>query len=145
MKIVLWFGLSILSGAFYRLGGWEKGNRLFRLLGCPLTALGLFWGFAGLNVAYWWLYLLTFGLMAGAVASYWGLDEEKFGYWAHALSLSLAVIPLYWTGIHWWAILIRSIILIPAITLWSEYTSIDTIEEFGRGFFITATIPLLLL
>ena len=122
---MIWWivGLAILSGVFYRLGGWSKGNRLFRILGCPLcvilACMGLFWG---KNVPFW-TYILTFGLNAGAVSAYWGIDEKKFGYWAHGLGLSLAVLPIAYVTCCWLGFGIRTLVLTALMTLWSEYTS----------------------
>ena len=138
--IWLIIALSIISGVLYRLGGWSKGNRLYRILGCPLCTvialLTLFWG----KGAPWWAYLCAFGANAGAVSAYWGLDEKKFGYWAHGLGLSLAILPvILFTG-AWIGFALRSVALILGITLWSEYTKWDVLEEWGRGFIIIATI-----
>ena len=144
--MILWIlGLSILSGIFYLLGGWSKGNRLFRILGCPLcvviASVGLFWG----KEVPFWAYLCAFGANVGAVSAYWGLDEKKWGYWAHGLGLSLAVLPIiYFTG-TWIGFGIRCVVLTALMILWSEYTSWDILEEWGRGFLIAATLPLLLL
>lgn len=146
MIFIAWLvGLSSVCGLLYRLGGWDKGNRLFRILGCPLITLAYLIILSGLNLALWWAYLLVFGLTAGAISAYWGLDEQKWGYWAHGLGLSLAMLPFAYATGHWIGFIIRSFILTAGITIWSEFTSIDTIEEGGRGFLITATLPLLLI
>lgn len=137
--------LSILSGVFYRLGGWEKGNRLFRILGCPLIALITLWLMIGVVLSYWWVYLLTFGILAGAVSAYWGLDEKKWGYWAHGLGLSLALLPVALITKHYLGYGLLCLVLTSLMTIWSEYTSVDYIEEFGRGALIILTIPLLCL
>ena len=137
--------LSILSGVLYRLGGWEKGNRLFRILGCPLIALITLWLMIGVVLSYWWVYLLTFGLLTGAVSAYWGLDEKKWGYWAHGLGLSLALLPIALITKHYLGYGLLCLVLTSLMTIWSEYASVDYIEEFGRGALIILTIPLLCL
>ena len=142
MKIILLLLISTTCGILYRLGGWEKGNRLFRILGCPLMTILALWGLLGLNAAYWWGYLAIFGMSAGAVSAYWGQDEKKWGYWAHGLGLSLALLPIVFTG-HWLGFLIRGLGLTAGITLWSEFTKWDVLEEWGRGFLIAATLILL--
>ncbi len=140
LKIVIVLVLSLICGILYRLGGWEKGNRLFRILGCPFITLVAVWALLGFNLAYWWAYLLTFGASVGAISAYWGLDEKKYGYWAHGLGLALALLPIAYISGHWWGFAIRSVVLIAGITLWSEYTSIDWIEERGRGVLIVLTL-----
>ena len=144
-QIALVLAVSLFSALCYRLGGRERGNRLFRLLGCPLLCLGLFWGLKGLSLAYWKAYLLTFGLMVGAISAYWGQDEKRWGYLLHGLGISLAVLPLAFTAGHWLGFLARTVVLTAGITVWSEYTSQAEIEEGGRGFLMAASIPLLLL
>jgi len=137
--------LSVLSGVLYRLGGWEKGNRLYRVLGVPLCVIGATIALFGLKTGFWWAYLITFGLCAGAVSAYFGLDEKKWGYWAHGLALGLAAVPIAYVTGNWLGFGIRCEVLTLLITLWSEFTTIDWLEEPGRGFFIVATMPLLLL
>ncbi len=138
-------GLSLICGVLYRLGGWEKGNRLFRIVGCPLLTLIATITLVGFNLSYWWAYLLTFALSAGAVSAYWGLDEQKWGYWAHGLGLSLALLPIAYVTQHWLGFSLRCLVLTALITLWSEFTGWDILEEGGRGFLIIATLPLLIL
>ena len=145
-KILLILGLSIASGIAYRAGGTSAGTK-WRDIGCSLITLatclilGLYMGFTAFLVAY----LITFGLSWGALASYWGLDEKKFGYWMHGLGLSLALLPIAYITGNWVGFALRTIILTALITIWSEYTKWDVLEESGRGFFITASIPLLLI
>ena len=144
-KLLLWLILSSLSAVFYRLGGWDKGNRLFRILGCPLVALALFLALQGFKISYIWAYTLSFGLSCGAISAYWGLDEQKWGYWAHGLGLSIAALPLTYITGHWLDFGIRTLVLTALITLWSEKTGWDILEEGGRGFIYCATVPLLLI
>ena len=134
--------LAILSGVLYRLGGWGKGHKLFRRLGCPIVSLSALCGLMNFN---WWAYLLTFGLSIGAVSSYWGIDEKKWGYWAHGLGLSLALLPIALVTKQFLGFGLRCLVLTSLMTVWSEYSSIDYIEEFGRGALIILTIPLLCL
>jgi hypothetical protein len=144
-KTLLIISISVLGGLLYRFGGWEKGNRLFRILGIPFASLLAIWGILGLSLAYWWAYFLTFGLTAGAVSAYWGIDEKRFGFWAHGLGLSLAVLPIAYVTGHWLGFAIRTVALTAFITIWSEYTKWDILEEFGRGFGIISTLFLLLI
>lgn len=141
MNIILWLGLSLLAGYLYRRGGTNKGTK-WRDLGIPCIVT-VYMLALGLKVV-WWVYFLHFGLLFGALTVYWGLDEQKWGYWAHGLGISLATLPIAYITGNWIGFGLRTIILTALITIWSEYTSIDWIEESGRGFFIVATMPLLL-
>ena len=146
MKIILWLGLSILSGVLYRIGGTSKGT-LWRDIGCSLTTLvaclilGLYVGFTASLVAY----LITFGLSWGALASYWGQDEKKFGYFWHGLGLSLAALPIAFITGHWIGFVIRSVVLTGLIVLVSEKFGNVILEEGSRGMLICLTLPLLLI
>ena len=146
MKIlILTLAASCISAILYRLGGSPAGTR-WRDIGCGLVFMATCLAI-GLHTSLWatlLAYFLTFGLMWGALASYFGLDERKYGYWAHGLAISLAAAPVAYITGHWIGFGIRCVILTAAITVWSQITSWDTLEEGGRGFFIGATIPLLL-
>jgi len=153
VKILLWFGLSILSAICYRFGGSaKKGNWLdfarnskTRDIGCSLLSLGLFIGQKGANLGFWWLYVIAFGLSWGFLSTYW---DKLFGYdnyWFSGFMIGLVFIPLFWIGIPWWSIGIRAIVLAITMGLWSKWIDWDIAEESGRGFLITATIPLLLI
>jgi len=147
-------GLSLLSGILYRFGGsGKRGNSLdflrdtiTRDLGCPTCATGLlliFW--QPVNLQGWLMVLLSFLALFGALTTYW---DSVFGYdnfYAHGFMLGLAAFPLYWVGIPWWTIAIRCIVLTLGIGLWSKWTHWDILEEFGRGFILTVSVPVLLL
>lgn len=142
-----WLIASSICGLFGRWGGIGKPfNTKHRDLGCPLTTYGyllIMWqpcDFLG-----WAMLFLAFGLTFAALTTYW---DDLFGYdnhWFHGFVCGLAAFPLYWAGIAWWLILIRAIILALLMGGWSKWIKNDTIEEFGRYFFLAATLPLLLL
>lgn len=133
MKILLILIVSIFGAIFYRMGGSGRHNRLWRILGVSFLSIVAVIALYGLNSAYWWLYLICFGASCGAVASYWGLDEQPWGYWAHGLGLALALLPLAYITGHYLGWVLRSIVLIAFITVWSQFTSWDILEENGRG------------
>ena len=138
--------LSFLSAIFYRLGGiggkWYFNTKM-RDIGCSIiTIISLL--ILGIIVSFW-IYIIVFGLSWLTLSAYWGLDEKKFGYWAHGLGLSLALLPIAYITGNWLGFTLRTIVLTASITIWSEYTKWDVLEESGRGFLITATIPLLLI
>ncbi len=142
--------LAIISGVLYRLGGIGKPfNTRFRDIGCSLIILvtclilGLFRGFTASLVAY----LLTFGLLWGAYASYWKSGEDmKFRHWCfHGIGLVLALLPIVYITGNWLGFGIRLLLLPPLIAGWSGIIGEVNLEEGGRGFLINATLLLLLL
>ena len=133
--VILIIGLSIVSGILYRLGGWEKRNKLFRRLGCPLVLLVIILSLFGLKLGFWWAYLLTFGLSFGALTTYWDWLFGYDNYWFSGFMCGLAGIPLLWAGVPLYIILIRLIICTVGMGLWSKYTKNDVVEEIGRGVF----------
>lgn len=146
MALVIWLIASCLSALLYRLGGIGKPwNTRFRDAGCPLVALGLWWYIDGFSLSQWWAYLLVFGLSWGALSTYWDWITGKDNFYLHGFFCGLATFPLFWCGVHWWAILARAIVCAVGIGLWSKWIGNDTTEESGRGFIFTGTIPLLLI
>jgi hypothetical protein len=142
IQVVWVIAAGIAAGALYRLGGTSKGTK-WRDLGCPVIVTVLL---LALGVkAPWWAYLAQFGLLFGALTAYWGLDEKTWGFWAHGLGLSLAALPIAYASGHWAGFIIRCIVLTGFIAIWSEYIKWDTLEEFGRGFILSISIPLLFL
>lgn len=85
-------------------------------------------------------YLLTFGLSWGMLTAYWQQDEKRFGFWAHGLGVSLAILPLAFVTGLWIHFGIRVFVLTALITLWSEWIGEVNLEEGGRGFFIISTL-----
>lgn len=152
-KIVWVIGISILSGACYRAGGSaKKGNWLdfmrnskVRDIGCSLLSLGLFIGQKGANWGYFWLYVIAFGLSWGFLTTYWDFITGKDNFYLHGLFCGLAFIPLHWIGLSWGVIGIRAIVCAILMGLWSAWQGNDIKEEFGRGFILTVTLPILLL
>jgi hypothetical protein len=90
-----------------------------------------------------WLLLAAVLATGGALTTYW---DEIFGfdnYWFSGFMAGLGAFPLYWAGYHWYTILARAFLL---AVLWGGWCAIfkkDTTEEYARGAFIAATIPLL--
>jgi hypothetical protein len=152
-KIIWVIGLSILSGICYRLGGSaKKGNWLdfarnskTRDVGCSLLSLGLFIGQKGVNLSFWWLYAIAFGASWGFLTTYWDFITGEDNFYLHGLFCGLAFIPLHWVGLSWWVIGIRAIACAVLMGIWSALIGWDIAEEFGRGFILTISIPLLLI
>jgi hypothetical protein len=147
MKIINLLILTILSGIVYRLGGIGKPFKTWmRDWICPLFFIitlllwfqpKLWWN--------WFLFIPIYGLMGAALTTYWDFIFGYDNYWAHGFVCGIATFLLYWLGIHWWAILIYSIMVSVGMGFWSKIISNDFVEEFGRGFVLCIFIPLLLL
>lgn len=146
-KALVWLIGSIIASALYRAGGYGKPFKSWqRDWLCPACVYGVllfFW-----QPLIWWQYLLflpAYGLLGGALTTY--LDSI-FGYdnfWVAGFLCGLAAFPLYWAGISWYAILIRAVVVGILWGGWCKIFGNDNVEELGRGFFISATIPLLLI
>lgn len=124
---------SSLSGVLYRLGGKGKPyNTKYRDLGCPTIAIALIWLLTG---KFSITYVISFGLMFGALTTYW---DKLFGYdnfWFHGFMCGLAGIPLIWCGVPIWIVISRIVICSVGMGLVSKFIGNDVLEEFGRGVF----------
>ena len=136
--------LSIISGYLYRAGGIGKPFKSWMRdwIIPPVTLIAL-WLLVGFKSSYWWIYLIIWGLMGGALSTYF---DELFGYdnyWFAGFICGLAAFPLFLAGIHWHLILVRAIVLAVLWGGWCKIFSKDWVEEFFRGFSIIATLPIL--
>ena len=159
MKLIIVLFFTLLSSCFYRAGGQSQDKEanpkwipiwlrrsLVRDLGCPLIFMLTLWLLKGFSLASWWTYLLTFGLMFASLTTYFDfIYKNKDNFFLHGFAIGLSCIPLIWAGFHWWAILIRAILLAVSMGVWSAVVSNDVLEETGRGSFIILTLPALLI
>jgi len=147
-KIILVFLLSFCSAQLFRLGGSAKNgswldfakNTKARDAGCPLIALIALWLLVGFKSSSWWAYALTFGLSWGAMSTYFSYlvepddDVTAIEWFVTGLFYGLSAFPLVWAGVHWYAIIGRSIALGLAIMWLRIRTGKDFKEEKGSGF-----------
>ena len=162
MKILLCLVLSIFSGIFYRIGGSSKEeakkefpwfptslvNTKVRDVLVPLVSILIFILLSSISMS-WWILLLTFLLMFGAMTTYCKFGEQEDVYWYNWLLTGIlygvSALPIaYYTG-NWLGFGIRTIVLGLGIMIWSEINSDVRLEEFGRGALFALTIPLLLI
>jgi len=93
---------------------------------------------------YLW-FIPTYLLTGFAFSSYWSrLFKGEDNFFAHGLFLGLASFPLYWAGIHIYAILINAIFSSVLMGWLCLRTGNVFKEEFGRGGISAATRLLLL-
>lgn len=142
MEIVKLIILTGLSAVLYRMGGtggkWYFNTKM-RDLGCP-TACFLF--MLGTPSA-WWVHFISFGLLFGALTTYW---DKLFGYdnfWFHGFVCGLAYLPYaFYTG-HWSGFIIRAFTVAIIMGAVSAISNNDVVEETGRGASLVATLPLM--
>lgn len=149
VKILLIVLLSACSAALYRLGGWSGGNKLYRRIGCPACFLIAVMVLKGVDWGAWWAYLITFGLSAAALSTYHDYlapdkSSENWLCWmVTGVVYGLAALPLIWTGVHWYAVVIRALALGGLTLFISEASDKDIVEETGRGLFFCLTALIL--
>jgi hypothetical protein len=65
-------------------------------------------------------------------------------HFMHGAAIGMAFLPYAIVGTFSWpGILIRVVVLTLGMGIWSKLIGHDVTEEAGRGFLITATLPLL--
>jgi len=140
MIALIVLALSVLAGVLYRWGGQGKPfNTKYRDLGCPLVAV------ASLAIigCWHWSLILVFGLMFGAMTTYWkkkGTDAEWYNWAITAFFYAIAVLPVVWVYGLWIPLAWRVVCNTFFITLWSESIDSDVWEERGRGFINNITL-----
>lgn len=138
--------LAVAAGVLNRMGGSANYHKIFRRLGVPLciAAQLLVWGYP-LQVMPLVTLFLSIGLMFAALGTYYDPIFGYDNYYAHALGVALACFPMSIGESHYIGFAIRAIICCVAVGLWSKLETNDVREEFGRGFIIALTTPLLFL
>ena len=151
-KVLLLIIISIVSGVLYRMGGKGGGKWYFdskaRDVGCMLlNTLTLF--IFGLN-GHWWQWLVSMILTVLAYTTYhkwlnplFGHNKDDvhwYGWFMHGFALGFALIIFYQ---HFKLVLLRSFVLGLFTMVWSTVISNDNLEEWGRGFLVNITIPIL--
>lgn len=145
---------SLICGLVYRFGGQGKPfNTKWRDLGCPIV-----FTITMILLGHWhWSLILCFGALFGACTTYnkwvgyfFNRPDKSTVYWESwfvtGLLYGISALPfVIVTNDHYLGFALRSIVLAGTACLWSEFIGNDFWEEFGRGFLIIATIPLLFL
>ena len=137
--------IGAVAGIFYRLGGTKWGT-LWRDAGVPLCMI-LFMTLIG----HWhWSLILCGGAMWGALTTYRYFlpkptNYKWFHYAMHGFFIALAMLPIVWFNGNWFWFGGRVVACTGLVSLWSHLIGWDDLEEWGRGFIIIATLPLLFL
>lgn len=147
MKVLATVLACIASMILYRAGGmskepsasplwmpmWMRQSWVRDWL-CPLVLFGLVVFVFGLH-AYWWCYLIFYGLSGAALSTYWDWLYGYDNYFVHGFFCGLATVPLYWVGVAWWIIAVHILVVSLGMGLWSDQVENDKLEEYGRGVF----------
>jgi len=140
--------LSLISGLLGRMGGAAKSGKWYDFLlntktrdaGCSLLTVIAWISCFGLNLSFWWVYIITFGLLWATFTTYW---DFLFGFdnlWFSGFVVGLAAIPLTIT-VPWmiWILIGRAFVLAVIWGLLNKYTpskvlcwNRDVAEEYGR-------------
>lgn len=140
---------SIFAAVTYRLGGTSAGSK-WRDAGVPAIMVTVM-----TITGHWhWTLILCFGLLWVACSTYnkWvgyllNRPDKHTVYWESWLVTGLfygfSMLPYIIYNHHYIGFGIRSVLLAISICVWSQIIGKDTFEEWGRGFLIIATLPLL--
>ncbi len=144
IKGLLIVGLSLLSALLYYLGGEKGWNTKYRDFGCPSCALLTLW-LLGITAA-WWVWVLGFGIMFGAMTLS-GKKKGEDSRWWNWLILgafyAFSAIPfVLWGSVPWLGFIIRIIVLGLITMFWSERFSSVLLEAGGRGFWFNISLIL---
>lgn len=137
--------IEAINALLYRFGGCskEEGKDKFPMLpawvfqrwirggGCSL--LSIVWMFLFTETVPWYVYPVSFGMMWGAVSTYY---DTVFGYdnfWAHGFGIGFSYILFaIFTG-HWVAFIVRIAIATIFCGVSSMISTDVDVEECGRG------------
>lgn len=133
---------STLASILYRLGGANGFNTKYRDVGCSLITCLL----AGYLLSWHWTLILCFGLLWGALSTYWKRtpDAKWYNWLITGVMYSVAMLPYVIAEGIWLGFLSRTIVLGALTMIWSEITNDAVWEECGRGALLTLTVPLIL-
>lgn len=127
---------TVASAILYRLGGAKGFDTKYRDVGCPIVFLAWFTSTHPVHGIEYLFYLPIFGLMWGALTTYWDWLFGFDNYWFHGFMIGMSTLFLFWVGIAWWMILGYSLLLAILMGGWCSIWKNDILEEMGRGAFI---------
>lgn len=142
LKIILTLIASIVSGVLGRMGGAAGYNTLYRDVGCSVICclvIGLWGGFH-------WTLIFVFGLMWGALSTYFkkkGTNSKWYNWLLVGLAFSLSCLPYIGAQNLWLGFGLRSLVLPLLVMGWCLIINNAVVEEFGRYALLILSIPLL--
>lgn len=156
MLVLALISLSIVSGILYRMGGSDDYSTKFRDFGVPsICATTFFLITNAFNTSFIWHYLIFWLLCFGSLTTYFkkeGVPAKWWNWMFCGIAWGLAAIPLAFVTKSWIGFAYRLILLTIWTPIWCikfnkplwKFQSV-VVNEFGRGLFINASIPLLLI
>ena len=146
-QLFITYLLSKLAGDLYRKGGiGHPYNTRYRDIGCSIIMYLTMFCWIGLS--HWLSLLLCFGLMWGALSTYWkkkNTDVQWYNWLFTGLGYSFSMLPLTLVTKKYIGFCLRTTVLTVFVTLWSQFIGDVELEEKGRGIINNITLPLLLL
>lgn len=141
LKVIILILATVISAILYRLGGIGKPFKTWmRDWIIPAVSFAVMIFVLKIK-APWYIHLISYGVMGGALTTYWDKIFGYDNYYTHGAGIALAYLPYVLVGaIPIVAFLIRVVVLALSMGLWCKYNENDKIEEFGRGAFIIATL-----
>lgn len=142
--------LSFISAVFYRMGGSNTYNTKWRDIGCSLcaTLCLILTQKLVFNVATLVALVASAGLTFAALTTYFhrkGSEVRFFNWVLVGCAWGAALLPLAFVYHAWWGLALRTVVLGLSVCAWSQASSNAVREELGRGFLLTASIPLMLI
>lgn len=142
-RVIIVITICFLSALLYRLGGIGKPWTTFKArdAGCSLCAVGIMLAL-GVQV-YWWVHLLSFGLMWAALSTYtYGIPKPNGNVqWYHWLLHGIMVqfsgllyVIFLKSSLGWFAVGVGMSGLL--VVAWSQLMDDVNWEEGGRGFIV---------
>ena len=152
MTIVFLIMLSVVCAILYRIGGASPEARKKEFPWLPFkpwksrdvwsnacVIAGLY--IVGIN-APWWAVFLSFGLMWGALSTYWQkLFKGKDNHYAHGAGIGIAMAPVMFFD-EPLALGVRILLITILMGGYSRIVGNATWEELGRGFVMPITLAL---
>lgn len=124
------------------MGGSGRFNRLWRVVGVPLLAIVAVLACFGVKTALWWAYLLSFGLMAASVSTYWDFLFKYDAHFFHGFMIGLSLAPVAFVTGHWLGLALVCVFYTLWMGLWSKFLKWDVAEECVRYFVVPLGILL---
>jgi hypothetical protein len=131
MTIAIFIIASVLCGILGRMGGSGNYPRQARTMGIPLLCVALI-ALYGFNLAYWWVYIITFGLLCASISTYWDFLFGYDNFWFHGFMIGLALTPISIVTGHWLGVSLTIALYTLWMGFWSKIINWDVAEEFIR-------------
>jgi len=91
------------------------------------------------------MWLAAYGATGGMLTTYWDwMFKDTDNFWFAGFMVGLAGLFIIGLGVPWYLLLARSFLIAVLWGAWCAILSNADLEEYGRGFIISASVALLL-